>query len=237
MLKCLIIDDEPIAQNIIRGYLDDTPGLVLMGICDNAIEAIEILENKEVDIIFLDIEMPKLSGLAFLKTLEKTPETIITTAYREFAVEGFELSVADYLLKPYSFERFLKAVNKVKKRIEAEKSLGTGSNVAEQTYTYFKSGRKNVKVMYSDIVFIEGLSNYVKIHQVDDKILVVYERLSHLQKVLPYQRFVRIHKSYIISLEKIIKYGVDSVEVGEKELTIGKSYKERFLSKIKNFNP
>ncbi|WP_067031392.1 LytR/AlgR family response regulator transcription factor [Allomuricauda sp. CP2A] len=237
MLKCLIIDDEPIAQNIIRGYLDDTPGLVLFGVCDNAIEALEVLENNDVDIIFLDIEMPKLSGLSFLKTLEKIPETIITTAYREFAVEGFELSVADYLLKPYSFERFLKAINKVKKKIEAEHRLGKGSGMVEQPYTYFKSGRKNVKVKYDEIVMIEGLSNYVKIHLKEDKILVVYERLSQLQKILPYHKFARIHKSYIISLEKINNYGIDSVEIGGKELSIGKSYKERFLSKIKKLNP
>lgn len=236
MLKCLIIDDEPIAQKIIKGYLEDTPGLELFGICDNAIEALEVLENNAVDLIFLDIEMPKLSGLGFLKTLEKTPETIITTAYREFAVEGFELSVADYLLKPYSFERFLKAVNKVKKKIEAENRLSRG-NAVEQLYTYFKSGRKNVKVKYNDIVIIEGLSNYVKIHLKDEKILVVYERLSHLQKILPDDRFARIHKSFIIALEKIKNYGIDSVEIGGKELTIGKSYKERFLSKIKKLNP
>ena len=236
MLKCLIIDDEPIAQKIIKGYLEDTPGLELFGICDNAIEALEVLENNKVDLIFLDIEMPKLSGLGFLKTLEKTPETIITTAYREFAVEGFELSVADYLLKPYSFERFLKAVNKVKKKIEAENRLSRG-NAVEQLYTYFKSGRKNVKVKYNDIVIIEGLSNYVKIHLKDEKILVVYERLSHLQKILPDDRFARIHKSFIIALEKIKNYGIDSVEIGGKELTIGKSYKERFLSKIKKLNP
>ncbi|MFC4219375.1 LytR/AlgR family response regulator transcription factor [Flagellimonas marina] len=237
MLKCLIIDDEPIAQKIIKGYLEDTPGLVLFGVCDNAIEAIEVLENHDLDIIFLDIEMPKLSGLSFLKTLEKAPETIITTAYREFAVEGFELSVADYLLKPYSFERFLKAVNKVKKRIEAENRMDKGSGADRPSYTYFKSGRKNVKVNYNEIVMIEGLSNYVKIHLNDNRILVVYERLSHLQKVLPYEKFARIHKSYIVSLEKIIKYGVDSVEVGEKEFTIGKSYKEKFLAKIKKLNP
>ena len=176
-LKCLIVDDEPIAQNIVKGFVADTPRLELFAICDNALEALDILENNEVDILFLDIEMPKLSGLSFLKTLKKPPATIITTAYREFALEGFELSVVDYLLKPFSFERFLKAVNKVNSNINSEfDKIGTNHIL---DYTYFKVDRKNVKVGYNEIFYIQGLSNYVKIH-LQNEILVIYEKLLDL---------------------------------------------------------
>ena len=233
-LKCLIVDDEPIAQNIVKGFVADTPRLELFAICDNALEALDILENNEVDILFLDIEMPKLSGLSFLKTLKKPPATIITTAYREFALEGFELSVVDYLLKPFSFERFLKAVNKVNSNINSEfDKIGTNHIL---DYTYFKVDRKNVKVGYNEIFYIQGLSNYVKIH-LQNEILVVYEKLLDLEKSLPQNRFVRIHKSYIVSLTKIKSYSSDSIEIADKELTIGNTYKELFFSTIKKLNP
>ncbi|WP_222984769.1 LytR/AlgR family response regulator transcription factor [Flagellimonas meishanensis] len=237
MIRCLIVDDEPIAQKIIKGYLEDTPGVELYGTCDNALEAMEVLEKHHIDLLFLDIEMPKLSGLGFLKTLKNPPETIITTAYREFAVEGFELSVLDYLLKPYSFERFLMAINKAKKKIESAHQSKNSNIAQERAYTYFKSDRKNVKVHYDEIVMIEGLSNYVKIHLEENGVLVVYERLAHLEKTLPPDKFARIHKSYIIALEKIKTYGIDSVEIAGTELSIGNTYREQFFSKIKTLHP
>lgn len=233
-LKCLIVDDEPIAQNIVKGFVADTPRLELFAICDNALEALDILENNEVDILFLDIEMPKLTGLSFLKTLQNPPATIITTAYREFALEGFELSVVDYLLKPFSFERFLKAVNKVNSNINSElDKIGTNHIL---DYTYFKVDRKNVKVGYDEIFYIQGLSNYVKIH-LENEILVVYEKLLDLEKSLPQDQFVRIHKSYIVSMTKIKSYSSDALEIADTELSIGNTYKERFFSTIKKLNP
>lgn len=228
-LNCLIVDDEPIAQNIVKGFISDTPNLELFGVCDNALEALEVLEKNSIDVLFLDIEMPKLSGLSFLKTLQNPPETIITTAYREFALEGFELSVTDYLLKPFSFERFLTAINKVKeKKVSQNKAQSINE---DRHYTYFKVDRKNIKVFLDEIHYIEGLSNYVKIY-LKDRSIVVYERMIDLEKSLSEKNFVRIHKSYIISLDKIKAYGADYVDILNKQLSIGNTYKNNF-NKVK----
>lgn len=225
IFRCLIVDDEPIAQNIVKGFIGDTPNLELVAICDNAMEALKVLQEQAVDLLFLDIEMPKISGLSFLKTIPNPPSTIITTAYREYALEGYELNVVDYLLKPFSFERFLIAVNKVPTK--TKKSL-TPTEKMERTYQYFRVAGKNVKVFYNDIFYIEGLSNYVKIH-LEKKCLVVYHKLIDLEKELLENQFVRIHKSYIISLSKIKAYGSDYVEIGDKQLSIGNTYKDAFL--------
>ncbi len=227
-LKCLIVDDEPIAQNIIKGFIADIPHLEVFAVCNNAMEALNILQENTIDILFLDIEMPKITGLSFLKTLDRPPATIITTAYREFALEGFELNVVDYLLKPFSFERFLKAVNKV-----ASPQKTTQANNAPTTseFAYFKVDRKNVRVDFSEVVYIEGLSNYVKIH-LSDRHLVVYHKLVDLEELLPKERFVRIHKSYIIAFNSITAYGSDYVELGEIQLSIGNTYKAHFLQII-----
>ncbi len=227
-LKCLIVDDEPIAQNIVKGFIADTPNLEVFGICDNAMEALTILQEHTVDILFLDIEMPKISGLSFLKTLAHPPATIITTAYREFALEGFELNVVDYLLKPFSFERFLKAVNKVNNHKDTS---SPDTKIVPKTYEYFKVDRKNIRVNYDEIIYIEGLSNYVKIH-LEDKHLVIYHKLIDLEELLPNHQFVRIHKSYIIALDKIKAYGSDYVEVLDQQLSIGNTYKELFFTML-----
>ncbi len=217
--KCLIVDDEPIAQDIVKGFVMDTPNLVVHGVCDNAMQALEILQKSSIDILFLDIEMPKISGLSFLKTLQNPPPTILTTAYREFALEGFDLNVVDYLLKPFSFERFLKAVNKVEQ-------------FTEPTYEYFRVDGKNVKVYYDDIEYIEGLSNYVRIHLSNSQI-VVYDKLVDLDKKLPANQFIRVHRSYIISMSKLKAYGNDYVEVSDKRFSVGNTYRDRFFEMIK----
>ncbi len=226
ILKCLIVDDEPIAQNIVKGFIADTPNLEVFGVCDNAMEALKLLQEHTIDILFLDIEMPKITGLSFLKTLSHPPATIITTAYREFALEGYELNVVDYLLKPFSFERFLKAVNKVSCKSEV---IHTEPQNLSKTYEYFKVDRKNVRVNYDEIFYIEGLSNYVKIH-LGNEYLVVYHKLIDLEKILPCDQFVRIHKSYIISMNKIRAYGNDYVEILDQELSIGNTYKDVFFN-------
>lgn len=227
-LKCLIVDDEPIAQNIVKGFIADTPNLEVLEVCDNAMEAFKILKEHAVDILFLDIEMPKITGLSFLKTLSHPPATIITTAYREFALEGYELNVIDYLLKPFSFERFLKAVNKVETHKKEDKNQ---IKPTSKTYGYFKVDRKNIRVDYNEIMYIEGLSNYVKIH-LKDKYLVVYHKLIDLEELLPKDEFIRIHKSYIVALDKIKAYASDYVEVMDAQLSIGNTYKDHFLKRV-----
>lgn len=227
--NCLVVDDEPIAQNILKGFIKDTPGLELLKVCNNAMEALQAIQEKEIDILFLDIEMPKINGLNFLRTLSNPPSTIITTAYRQFAIEGFELNVVDYLLKPFSFERFLKAVNRI---THNRAFTPTGDSKGDKSFMYFRVDRKNVKVKYDEIIYIEGLSNYVKIY-LKNKNLVVYHKLIDLENLLPDDQFARIHRSYIIAVDKIKAYGKDYVEIGDQQLSIGKSYRDEFFRNLK----
>ena len=228
MIKCLIVDDEPIAQNIVKSFISEILYLELLGVCDNAMQALKIIQEQRVDIIFLDIEMPHMSGLSFLKTLSNPPATILTTAYREFALEGYELNVVDYLLKPFSFERFLKAVNKVELRSNNKQVTDLTTNKA---YQYFRVDGKNVKVFYDEIYYFEGLSNYVKIH-LKERNLVIYHKLIDLEKDLFERQFVRIHKSYIVALSKIKAYGSDYVEIDDRQLSIGNKYKDLFFKSL-----
>ena len=225
MYNCIIVDDESTARNILKRYISEINYFNLIAECKNAIDATQVLKDHKIDIIFLDIEMPKLSGLEFLKSLNKIPNVIITTAYREYAIEGYEFDVKDYLLKPISFDRFLKAINKITKPLD---SMDLGTN---EEFTYFKSGKKNIQAYYNDILFIEGLSNYVKIKTING-IIITYEKLSELEKTLPKNKFVRIHRSYIVAINKINAYGSDFIEIDKNQLSIGNTYKDSFFNKI-----
>ena len=228
LYNCLVVDDELPARKVLVKYIDRVPFLHLIDDSENAFQAMEILNNRQIDLLFLDIEMPKLSGLDFLKSLSKRPHVILTTAYREFALDGFDLNVTDYLLKPISFERFLVAVNKVK-------SITSQSDTLQHTpFTFFKSGKKSFQVYYDDILFIEGLGNYVKIFT-KDKIVTTYDQLNDIIQKLPAHNFVRIHRSYIVAIDKIHTYGTDSVEINNYQLTIGNTYKDAFSKAISYF--
>lgn len=222
-IKCLIVDDEPIAQRIIMGYLSELPDYEVVDTCLNAIEAMKILQEKKVDLMFLDIEMPKLKGLAFLKTLQNPPAVIITTAHREYALEGFELEVLDYLLKPISFERFFKSVNRYQKLHSMPSEPGLPDTPTGK-YLYVKSDRKTLKILEDDIQYIEGMNNYLIIH-IDGKSHIVYSSLSSFCMQLS-DHFLRIHKSYLINRKFIQSYSKESVEINGKELPIGKTYKQ-----------
>jgi DNA-binding LytR/AlgR family response regulator len=226
-LKCLIVDDEPIAQDILAGYIDQLDYLTLTGKCINAIEANNVLQKESVDLILLDIEMPHVSGLNFLANLDNPPKVIITTAYREHAVEGFELNVVDYLLKPISIERFMKAVQKV---VDVQKN----ESAEEDAYIYLKADKKMVQIFFKDILYIEGLSNYVKIRYLD-QMIISYQKLSYLESILPPIDFIRIHRSFIVSRRKVKSYNSSFIEVGKDEIPIGGSYKEEVLGKLKEF--
>ncbi|MEP5612247.1 MAG: LytTR family DNA-binding domain-containing protein [Cyclobacteriaceae bacterium] len=228
-LKCLIVDDEPIAQEIIEQYIEMIEDLQLVGKCKNAIEAHDVLRKETIDLILLDIEMPHINGLNFLANLTDPPNVIITTAYREHALEGFELNVIDYLLKPISIERFMRAIQKVQGELTP-----TNSSSAERAYIYLKADKKMVQVFLDDILFIEGLSNYVKIH-LTGKMIISYQKLSHLEKVLPVEDFIRVHRSYIVSRLKVKSYTNTYLEVGAEEIPIGGNYKERTLDVLSAF--
>ena len=220
--KCLIVDDEPIAQRIIEGYLANFQEFELVDKCLHALAARTVLQQNTIDLMFLDLEMPKLKGFAFLKTLDNPPAVIITTAHREFALEGFELAVVDYLLKPISFERFLKAINRFQKTQAINLNPQKASSTVKE-FIYVKSNRKTLKISQEDIDYIEGMNNYVKIH-CNQEVHIVYTSLSKILTELSDQ-FLRIHKSYIINKHKIKAFNQEQIEIGNKQLPIGQKYR------------
>lgn len=224
----MIVDDEPPAQKVIKNYVELVPELSLAGTCSNALQALEILKNEKIDLLFLDIQMPKLTGIGFLKTLTYAPKVIFTTAYREFAADAFDLDAVDYLLKPISLERFLKAINKLTK---SETVISDVSKSSNQGFLYFRANRKMIKVFLDEINYIESLKDYIKIYLVDNTSLVVKQSLSTVEAMLPKDLFTRIHRSFIVSLNKITAFTHHDVEIGEIEIPIGRNYHNK-LKKI-----
>jgi DNA-binding LytR/AlgR family response regulator len=227
-IRCVVIDDEPLAREILKQHIAGVEALTLAGTCSNAVEAISFLKEHSVDLLFLDIQMPQLLGTNFIRTLKNPPKVIFTTAYRKYAIEGFELDAVDYILKPISFERFLKAVNKVlQMNFKPEQDAVTPKeNHTEPTnsFLYFRADRKMVKVFFRDILFIESLKDYIKIVTLSKNIVTKYV-LSTLEEMLPASEFLRIHKSYIAAINKIESYNADSIHIAKHELPIGRLYK------------
>ncbi len=226
-IRCIIVDDEPLSRDVLNTYVSDHPDLELVGTCKDAFDAMSALESRQVDLVFLDINMPKLSGINFYKSLNQKPNVIFTTAYPEFAVEGFELNAIDYLLKPFSFERFVQAVNKVKEKIR------TSEGSANEGHIMLKADKKMYKINYADILYFESLGDYVKVH-INDKVLIVTITLKKLLEELPGDLFLRTHKSYIISKQKIEYVEGNQIKIGEKMIGIGQSFKEEVLRQIKS---
>ncbi|MEQ9266557.1 MAG: LytTR family DNA-binding domain-containing protein [Balneolaceae bacterium] len=233
-LKCLIVDDEALAQNIIERYIEQVNELTLVAKCIDAVGAINSLNEGSIDLIFLDIEMPKLDGLSFLKTLKNPPKIILTTAYRKYAIEGFELDVVDYLLKPISFERFIKSVNKVINLKSLEENVNPSSKDVEADYIYLRADNKMIQIPFEDILYIQSLSNYVRIFR-NGRSIISYQKLSHLEKVLPSSRFIRVHRSYIVPLHRISSYTNSYLEIGEEEIPLGGQYKDKVIEVLKSF--
>jgi len=229
-IHCLIIDDEPPAREILKQHIAGVEALELAGTCSNAVEAVSFLKEHPVDLLLLDIQMPQLLGTNFIRTLKNPPKVIFTTAYRKYAVEGFELDAVDYLLKPISFERFLKAVNKVLQlNISSAQAMPTSATKEKQngesnSFLYFRAERKMVKVFFRDILYVEGLKDYIRI-VTDNKTIVTKYVLSTLEEMLPANEFLRIHKSYIVAIYKIDSYNADTIHIAKHELPIGRLYK------------
>ncbi len=229
--RCIIVDDEPLARRVLQKYIHSLPSLELLTECASAPEAAAFLHQHTVDLMFLDIKMPGLTGLDFLKTLSNPPGVILTTAYSEYALEGYEYSVIDYLLKPISFERFLKAVNKVAARRDTAETPGPAkpagpSTAAPVDFIFLKSDRVGHKVFFSDIRYIEGCGNYIKVYT-GEKRLMVQERMTTIETVLPETLFLRVHKSYIVSIKEIREIRENKLKIGDKLIPIGNSYKPR----------
>ena len=239
MINVIIVDDEPLAQDVLETYIEKIAELNLVQKCSNALEANEALKTHDIDLMFLDIQMPQLTGIDFLKTLSKPPLVIFTTAYPNYAIEGFELNALDYLLKPISLERFMKAVNKAMDRIDLERKDSAAEIVdaggENLDYIFVKADKKLIKVNYSDIIYIEGLKDYVII-RMDKNRIITLQTMKSLEEKLPSHIFKRIHRSYIINIEKINAIVGNMVEVVEKgqpkHLPIGKNYREDLLAII-----
>lgn len=224
-ISCLIVDDEPLARNLMTEYVRKVNFLTLVKACSSPLEAHDVLRSTPVDLLFLDVQMPQLTGLAFLKSLQKKPQVILTTAYSEYALEGYELDVADYLLKPITFERFLKAVDKVSARLAKPADVAPTEQTVD--YIFVKDGTKLVKIRWQDILYIEGLKDYVTIHTPQQKI-VSLQRLKTLEEQLPNQKFMRIHNSFIIALDAIRTVQKDKVQIGDVWVPVGDTYRKAF---------
>lgn len=225
----LIVDDEPMARKLVASHAAKIDGLLSAGECTNAMEASNILRSKLVDLIFLDIQMPEMSGLQFLHTLKNPPAVILTTAHRDFAPEAFDMSVLDYLLKPISFERFLKAVNKFFEQRVTKPILPVPES--EVHTIYIKADRRIYKLSCTEILYLESLDNYVKVH-LKDKVIVTRESISSLEAKLAVHQFVRIHRSFIVNVKSIKSLNGESVEVNGKELPFGRAFKKSALSQL-----
>lgn len=229
-LNCLIVEDEPLAAKIIEDYVAQIPGLKIKGICGDVFSANEKLHNDKIDIIFLDINLPKINGLEFLKTINNKYSIIITTAYHQYALEGFNLNVIDYLLKPIEFSRFLQAINKTFAQ-HPEKITKETRESSERKFHFFVADKKRHKIYFDEILYVESLKDYVKIHTLAKSIVTKFQ-IGEIEQLLEDQNFLRIHKSFIVNLDHLTAFNANEVEIGKINLPIGRTYAELFKKKI-----
>lgn len=231
-LRCLLIDDEPPALKVLTNYISNINGLEIVGQCKNAIEALNILHEKTVDIIFLDIKMPKILGTEFLKSLSHPPKVIFVTAYRDYAVEGYELDAVDYLVKPVSFERFIKAISKVNRLMGRESLTASTDKQISEPFVYLKVDRDMKKVFLNEILYIESWKDYVKLFLSNGKTLLVKQSISSMETLLSDHKFLRVHRSYMVSLNKISGYNGISVQLESTDIPIGRLYKQMVMDRL-----
>ncbi|MEJ8755482.1 response regulator transcription factor [Pontibacter sp. H259] len=242
IIRCIAVDDEPLALDILESYISKLPYLQLVKTCSSATEAMQVLQEEQVDLMFLDIEMPELTGIQFLNILKHQPLVIFTTAYPEYAMEGFNHDAVDYLLKPIPFDRFLKAVTKAQERMQqrnpkqAEQTIVNHAAPApEQEFMFVKADYKTIRVDFKDILWIEGLKDYVIIQTKDQKIITLLSMNKMMEK-LPESKFLRVHRSFIVSLQKIDSIEKSRIRIGQKEIPIGEVYKDQFLKWVEENN-
>lgn len=234
-IRCLIVDDEPLAIRLIEKHIAKIDNLEVVATCNTALKAFEILNSQSIDLLFLDIKMPSMTGIEFLRNLKNPPKTILTTAYRDYALEGYDLGVVDYLLKPITLERFLKAVDKFFR--ETAKSTPKIKETVTDEFILVKSGIKNYKINVKDILYIESLKDYIKINTVDSKSITSKYKIGDIEQELNDKHFLRIHRSFIINSSKITAFTINEIEINGIEVPIGASYKDGvllYLDKLKN---
>jgi DNA-binding LytR/AlgR family response regulator len=232
-LRCLLIDDEPPALKVLSTYVGTINGLELAGQCNNALEALDVLRHKAVDVIFLDIKMPHIIGTEFLKSLSHPPKVIFVTAYREFAVDGFELDAVDYLVKPVSFERFFKAITKLHRLMGREiTAVPDGETTKTPSFIYLKVDRDMRKIFVNDILYIESWKDYVKVFLTGGKYVLAKQSITAMENLLSTHKFIRVHRSYLISFEKISGYNGIAVQLAGHEIPIGRLYKQAVMERL-----
>lgn len=233
-IQCIVVDDEPIAREILENHLNKIEAVTVVATCKNAIEAFNQLNSNSVDLIFLDINMPEISGLSFAKSINTNIKVIFTTAYREYAIDGFNLQAVDYLLKPISFERLLQAVNKYLGENPSEIIIDSSEILQDKCdFIFVRADRKMVKINFSEISYIESLSDYIKIN-LTNKTIVTRETITNIEAKLPQKDFLRIHRSYIVSISKIDSFTNEFIEIKKNALPISRSYKKEVLFKLEN---
>ncbi len=234
-MNCIAVDDEPLALDIIENYVNKHPDLNLVARCNNAAEASEVLKTRKVDLMFLDIQMPEISGLNFVKSLEKKPLFMFTTAYPDYAVEGFELDAIDYLLKPIAYDRFEKGVEKAKEYFRMQKDSDIVETDLENEFIFVKANQKLIKLAYNDIYYVEAFADYVKIFLADKKI-VTLQTMKNMEKKLPAEMFSRVHRSFIVNRNHVESFSTSMCEVNGIRIPIGKNYKDGFVQIMKANN-
>ncbi len=230
MIKCIVVDDEPFAQKGLKEYIEEVDFLELIGVCDNAMQAYPFINKGEADLILLDIEMPGLSGIDFLKSLHYMPAVIFTTAYPQYALQGYDLDIIDYLVKPISFQRFLKAVTKAKHFL-ADKMKDASQTAGENDYFFLKVNQQVERIFYKEVLFVEAMQNYVAVH-LNNKKLISYITISNMEKRLPANLFMRIHKSYIAALHKIDSISGNKIMIHTHTLPLSRNTKEKLMQAV-----
>ncbi len=233
-INCIIVDDEPIAREVLENHLQKINAIYVVASCKNAIDAFNVINSNKIDVVFLDINMPEISGLSFAKSINKNIKIIFTTAYREYAVDGFDLKAVDYLLKPISFERLLQAVDKfLNETITVHNEVKEEFIYEKSDFIFVRSDRKMIKINFSEISYIESLGDYLKIH-LKNKTVTTRETITNIEIKLPKNEFLRIHRSFVISLNKIDSFTNEYVEINKKAIPISRSYKKDVLRRLEN---
>jgi DNA-binding LytR/AlgR family response regulator len=236
--KCLLVDDEPLAIDVLKQHISVVEQLEVVGACNNAFKAMEFLKEQPVDLMFLDIHMPRLSGISFVRTLQHPPKVIFTTAYKEYALDAFELDAVDYLLKPISLERFLRAVNKLTQVAVKDPAAVPKPTEGQEGFIYFRADRKMVKLFYHEILYIESIKDYIRIVRDGNPPLLVKQSITATEEMLPSNLFLRIHRSFIVAVHKIAAFTNNDVEIDKMEIPIGRMYKDQLnrLSELRSPN-
>lgn len=232
-INCIIVDDEPVAREILENHLNRIEQVRVVASCKNAVEAFQAINSHPVDLVFLDIQMPDISGLSFARSVNRKLKIIFTTAYREYAVEGFDLRAVDYLLKPISFERLMQGIDKYleESNVPAGETAGDG-HVLHEDSMFIRSDRRMVRVSFGEVLFIESLGDYIKIHLAEGKTLVTRDSISNISAALPMEAFIRVHRSYIVNRHHIESYTSDTIGIGKHEVPISRSYREEVVKKL-----